>query len=116
MPDDLEEAYPEAAPYIREAVEEHGEEWVIEHYFPQINQLGAVMSVPDVDELPFFDPERHEAPTEEERRRRAEAYRAYLSNLRSGTKPGYGEGDRGEGDADGDENATPGSAGDDEDA
>lgn len=86
--DDLEEAYPEAAPYIREAVDQHGEEWVIEHYFPQIAQLGRVMSVPDIDELPFFDPERHEAPTEAERRAHAKAYGAYLSNLRSGTKPG----------------------------
>jgi len=88
MADDLEGKYPETAPYIREAVERHGEEWVIEHYYPKISQLGQVMSVPAVEELPFFDPERHEAPTEEEHRKRAEAYGAYLSNLRSGTKPG----------------------------
>jgi hypothetical protein len=59
--DDLEEAYPEAAPFIWKAVEEHGEEWVIENYFPQIAQLGVVMSIPDVEDLPFFDPDRHEA-------------------------------------------------------
>jgi hypothetical protein len=84
----LEEKYPEAAPYIREAVEEHGEEWVIENYFPQIASLGVVMDIPSIEELPFFDEEKHEVPTEKEMRERAEAYRAYRENLRTGTKPG----------------------------
>jgi hypothetical protein len=89
-------------------VDRHGEEWVIEHYYPKISQLGQVMSVPAVEELPFFDPERHEAPTEEERRERAAAYGAYLSNLRSGTKPGAdatagSAGDEGNGRGSGDE-------------
>ena len=88
MTDELEEAYPEAAPFIRKAVAEHGEDWVIENYHPQVAQSGLVMSVPDLEELPFFDPDRHEAPDETEQRERAEAYGAYLSNLRSGTKPG----------------------------
>lgn len=79
---------PGRAPYIREAVEEHGEEWVIENYFPQIASLGVVMAIPSIEELPFFDKERHETPTEEEIRERAEAYRAYRENLRTGTKPG----------------------------
>ena len=87
MDGSLEENYPEAAPYIREAVEEHGEEWVIENYFPQIASLGVVMAIPSIEELPFFDEEKHEAPTEEEMRERAEAYRAYRENLRTGTKP-----------------------------
>jgi len=88
MDDDLEDKYSEAAPSIREAVEEHGEEWVIENYFPEVASLGVVMDILSVEELPFFDEEKHEAPTEEEMRERAEAYRAYRENLRTGAKPG----------------------------
>ena len=29
----LAEEYPEATPYIQQAVDEHGEEWVLEHYY-----------------------------------------------------------------------------------
>ncbi len=83
----LEEDFPEAAPYIREAVEEHGEEWVIDNYFPDIVSLGVVMDIPQIDELPFFDETKHEAPTEQEQRERAEAYRAYRENLRNSIKP-----------------------------
>lgn len=58
------EDYPEAAPYIREAVEEHGEEWVIENYVPGIVSSGVVMDIPRTDELPFFDETKYGAPTE----------------------------------------------------
>ena len=88
MTDELEERYPEAAPFIREAVAEHDEDWVIENYHPRVAQLGLVMAVPDLEELPFFDPERHDALDESEHRDRAAFYGAYLENLRSGTKPG----------------------------
>lgn len=88
MADELEEEYPEAAPYISSAVEKHGEEWVIENYFPKISQLGVVMDVPDVEELPFYDEEKHSTITDEEKAERAKAYREYRENLRSGTKPG----------------------------
>ncbi len=84
---DFEEKYPEAAPYIRQAVEEHGEEWVIENYFPQIAQLGVVMDVPPVEELPFFDSDTHETLSEQEKREKAEAYRTYLEKLRTGNRP-----------------------------
>lgn len=40
MNGDLEAEYPEAALYIREVVEKHGEEWIIENYFPKIAGLG----------------------------------------------------------------------------
>jgi hypothetical protein len=33
MTDTLADEYPEAAPYIQQAVDEHGEEWVLEHYY-----------------------------------------------------------------------------------
>jgi hypothetical protein len=87
MIDDLEKEYPEAAPYILDAVEEHGEEWVIENYFPKIAQLGVVMDIPSVEELPFYDEEIHDVPSEEEQRKHAEALGAYLKNLRTGYKP-----------------------------
>lgn len=87
MTDDLEKEYPEAAPYILDAVEEHGEEWVIENYFPKIAQLGVVMDIPSAEELPFYDEEKHDIPSEEEQRKQAEAYGAYLKNLRTGHKP-----------------------------
>ena len=87
MGDELTEEYPEAAPFIHKAVEEHGEEWVIENYAPQITSLGVVMNVPPVEELPFYDDETHETPTEAEKRERADAYRKCRENLREGTKP-----------------------------
>ena len=86
MIDDLEKEYPEAAPYILDAVEEHGEEWVIENYFPKIAQLGVVMDIPSVEELPFYDDEIHDVRGEEQRKH-AEALGAYLKNLRTGYKP-----------------------------
>jgi len=88
MADNLEEEYPEAAPFIRRAVAEHGEDWVIENYHPQVAQLGLVMSIPDIEELPFYDPDRHGPVDEAEQRELAAAYGAYLENLRSGRKPG----------------------------
>jgi hypothetical protein len=90
MVEDLAEAYPEAAPYIQEAVEEHGEDWVVEHYYPRIAQLGVLMDVPDVEELPFYDPERHDVPSEAERIEQATAMGQYRENLRTGHKPGEG--------------------------
>jgi hypothetical protein len=87
MDDDFETEYPEAAPHIRRAVEEHGEEWVIENYFPEIAGLGVVMRIPSVEELPFYDETERDAPTEQERRDRASAYRAYREHLRTDTKP-----------------------------
>lgn len=87
MSDELAEDYPEAAPYIRNAVEKHGEEWVIENYSSQITNLGVVMNVPPVEELPFYDEEKHDVLTDEEKRERAAAYQEYRENLREGTKP-----------------------------
>lgn len=91
MGDELEEEYPEAAPYIWSAVKRHGEEWVIKNYFPKITQLGVIMDIPDVEELPFYDEERHRHLTEQENHERAAAYREYRDNLRTGSKPERGE-------------------------
>jgi hypothetical protein len=87
MPDSLTDDYPEAAPYIQQAVEEHGEEWVLEHYYEQLYPLGRVMAMPDKDELPFYDPDDHDTMTEDEKVEMYQAWAAYRENLRTGTKP-----------------------------
>jgi hypothetical protein len=87
MTETLEDEYPEAAPYIRDAVDEHGEEWVLEHYYEQLYPLGRLMDVPEKEELPFYDPDEHDSMTEAERVEMYEAWAAYRENLRSGTKP-----------------------------
>jgi hypothetical protein len=87
MTDDLAEDYPEATPYIREAVEEHGEDWVVKNYYPKISQLGVLMAIPEVEELPFYDENKHDVMSKEERRQMAEALSKYRENLRTGTKP-----------------------------
>jgi hypothetical protein len=60
---------------------------VIENYHPKITQLGVVMNIPAVEELPFYDEHDHDELSDEEKRERAGAYRAYRENLRTGTKP-----------------------------
>lgn len=91
MPDELAEEYPEATPYIRDAVKAHGEDWVIENYYPEISQLGVVMTVPAVEELPFYDEDEHGVMRPEERAEMANALSQYRENLRTGTKPGVEE-------------------------
>ena len=87
MTDSLTDDYLEAAPYIQQAVEEHGEEWVLEHYYEQLYPLGRVMAMPDKDELPFYDPDEHDTMTEDEKVEMYQAWAAYRENLRTGTKP-----------------------------
>ena len=55
MTESLAEDYPEAAPYIQEAVAEHGEDWVLEHYYEELYPLGRLMDMPEKDELRFYD-------------------------------------------------------------
>lgn len=86
MPDSLRDDYPEAAPYIQQAVEEHGEEWVLEHYYEQLYPLGRVMAMPDKDELPFYDADEHDTMTEDEKVEMYQARAVYRENLRTGTK------------------------------
>ena len=87
MTESLAEDYPEAAPYIQEAVAEHGEEWVLEHYYEELYPLGRLMDMPEKDELPFYDDTVHEAMTEEERVEMYQAWSEYRENLRTGTRP-----------------------------
>jgi len=88
MTETLNDKYPEAAPYIQKAVDEHGEDWVLEHYYEQLYPLGQVMEIPEKDELPFYDPDEHDTMTEEERIEMYQAWAEYRENLRTGTKPG----------------------------
>jgi hypothetical protein len=87
MTDSLTDDYPEAAPYIQQAVEEHGEEWVLEHYYQQLYPLGRVMAMPKKDELPFYDEDDHDTMTKEERVEMYQALAQYRENIRTGTKP-----------------------------
>lgn len=85
--EELRESYPEAASYIEKAVDDHSERWVLDNY-NKVMQLGVMMPVPDKEELPFFDPAKHETMSDEEQAQMARAYSRYLENVRSGTKPG----------------------------
>lgn len=87
MTDTLDEEYPEAAPYIRDAVADHGEEWVLEHYYEQLYPLARIMAMPDKEELPFYDGTEHATMTEQERVEMYEAWDEYRENLRAGTQP-----------------------------
>jgi hypothetical protein len=87
MTDSLTDDYPEAAQYIQQAVEEHGEEWVLEHYYEQLYPLGRVIAMPDKDELPFYDQDEHDSMTEDEKVEMYQAWAEYRENLRTGTKP-----------------------------
>lgn len=87
MTEPLEDEYPEAAPYIQQAIDEHGEAWVLEHYYEQLYPLSRVMAMPEKDELPFYDEDEHDTMTEEERVEMYQAWAEYRENLRTGTKP-----------------------------
>lgn len=88
MTTELKEEYPEAAQYIQQAVDEHGEDWVLENYYQQLYPLAQLMSMPKKEELPFYDRDDHETMTEEERVEMYESWAEYRENLRTGSKPG----------------------------
>jgi hypothetical protein len=88
MTETLTEEYPEAAPYIQQAVDEHGKDWVLEHYYEKLYPLGQLMAMPEKDELPFYDADEHDTMTEAERVEMYQAWAEYRENLRTGTKPG----------------------------
>ena len=86
MTETLADAYPEAAPYIQQAVDEHGEDWVLKHYYEHLYPLGRLMEMPEKDELPFYDADEHDTMTEEERVEIYQAWAEYRENLRTGTR------------------------------
>lgn len=87
MTEPLEEKYPEGAQYIRQAVAEHGEAWVLDNYYEQLYPLGVLMEMPEKDELPFYDETEHETMTEDEGVAMYRACAEYRENLRTGTSP-----------------------------
>ena len=87
MTNSLGDNYPEATPYIQQAVDEHGEDWVLENYYQKLYPLGRLMKMPDKDELPFYDPDKHDTMTKAERVELYQAWAAYRENLRTGSKP-----------------------------
>ncbi|QAU11370.1 hypothetical protein EKH57_00330 (plasmid) [Halorubrum sp. BOL3-1] len=88
MTETLADEYPEAAPYIQQAVDKHGENWVLEHYYEELYPLARLMAMPEKDELPFYDEDEHNTMAEDERVEMYEAWSEYRENLRTGTKPG----------------------------
>lgn len=87
MTETLADEYPEAALYIQQAVDEHGEDGVLENYYQQLYPLGRLMEMPERDELPFYDEDERDTMTEEERVEMYQAWAEYRENLRTGTKP-----------------------------
>ena len=88
MLETLAEEYPEAAPYIQRAIDQHGEDWVLEHYYEQLYPLGRLMEMPEKEDLPFYNEAEHDTMTEAERVEMYQAWAEYRENLRTGTKPG----------------------------
>lgn len=87
MTDALADAYPEAAPYIQRAVDEHGEEWVLANYYERLYPLAQVMAMPHKEELPFYDPERHETMSRADLTAMYRGWAVHRENLRTGHKP-----------------------------
>lgn len=87
MPDPLEQQYPEGIQYIRQAVADHGEAWVLEHYYTELYPLSVVMAMPQKEELPFYDDDTHETMSKAELVEMYQAWGEYRKNLRTGTKP-----------------------------
>lgn len=87
MTETLEEKYPEGSKYIRQAVDEHGEEWVLEHYYEQLYPLGRLIDMPEKDELPFYDADKHDTMTKEEQTEMYRMWAEYRENLRTDSQP-----------------------------
>ena len=86
MTDDLRTDFPEAAPFIQEAVEEHGEEWVLDNYYQQLYPLRVIIEMPEKDELPFYDEEKHSIMSRSEIVDMYEGLAEHRENLRSNSK------------------------------
>jgi hypothetical protein len=87
MTETLTDEYPEAAPYIQQAVGKHGDDWVLEHYHEHLYPLGRVVEMPGKNELPSYDTDEHDTVTEEERVEMYQAWAQYQENFPTGAKP-----------------------------
>ncbi|WP_321166911.1 hypothetical protein [Halohasta litchfieldiae] len=85
MDDDLVAAYPAAADYIWDAVEEHGEEWVRENYYTQIHPLGS-SCLSRARRNSSSSMWTHETMSQADLTEIYEAWGQYRENLRIGTK------------------------------
>lgn len=61
---------------------------MLENYYTKIYPLGQLMAVPDKEELPFFDEDKHDTMSEEERVEMYEAWAQYRENLRNASTEG----------------------------
>lgn len=92
LPPREERTYRTGREIIVEVVDEHGEEWVLEHYYRKIYPVGIIKDVPRKEELPFFDEERHDAMSKEEVAEMYRKWSQYRENLRTmGTSTGDDE-------------------------
>lgn len=83
---DLYDEYPEVAPYIYEKINQHSEEWVLENWYTEFLAASVVVSLPDKDELPFFDPEEHESWSDEKKAEFARGLSEYRENLKEASR------------------------------
>lgn len=86
LPPRAERSFRSGREIIVDAVDEHGEEWVIDHYYPAIAELGILVDIPDKADLPFFDPEEHELESDAEVAEMARVMREYRQNLRAASE------------------------------
>jgi len=86
MTDELAQEFPEAAEYIQRAVDEHGEDWVLENYYAELYPLGVIMNVPETENLPFYDDDRHESRSEAELIETYNAWGTYRENLKAASE------------------------------
>lgn len=86
LPPREERSYRTGREIVVDAVDENGEEWVLENYYTDLHQLNRLVDLPAKEDLPFFDPAEHELRDDEEI---AEMYRlraAYIENLKAASK------------------------------
>lgn len=86
LPEEFIEEYPEVGPHIEAKVAEKGEQWVLDNYYARIYPAGRIFDVPEKEELPFFDPDEHDAMSKEERIEMYEAMAQYRENLKEASR------------------------------
>lgn len=79
---ELYHEYPEIATKIYQQIDQYGEAWVLENWYTEFLAAGVMMDIPDKEELPFFDPEEHDAWSDEQKAELGRAYSEYRQNLK----------------------------------
>ena len=83
---ELAQEFPEAAEYIQRVVDEHGKAWVLENYYTGLYPFGVIMNVPETEDLPFYDDDCHESPSEAELIEMYDAWRTHRENLKAASE------------------------------